>query len=659
MPSKLTIVWKQNELPIDGQLFTLKSGVAIRFVTLRLGQYQSTIGSFYAECRGNFRNAFVADYNALGEYTVTYGGATDLYIEHPNSGHFVQGQIALPANGIDIATVVDTPDAVPISVTNVSYAQAGDACNKVLATVTTSSLATTVTSPVSIPNNTDNPFTFEYTRGAFINISGRNAQQETFSHGTITPGRLMEASMSVAVVNAPNGSTATGSIPLPTGTTLEWSINDIAYQASNTFTNLIPGSYTMYVRDTLGCKVSKTFTVTEFESEGVGVTAPIADLPSKLNSIRFYRKKADGDYSIDENVMNCETPYVNARFGTQKFKNSDEIRTQIRSNYENLTMTVSDSLGNDYDIPAQKVTDNVGKNDSRDATIYGLENGQSAIFFTSGQKYIYGTSTPDGAYSLNGALPAWGRLGNFVAIGLGWYEIVDIAYSDEKNAEVLIVDFSHDVIEEVIQVSSIYNAQDYEVYEFLIDFSLFQDRFVQVVIDETDSKGEYSDVQFRSDIIQVADSFHKHVTVEWWNKENSGGIMYSTGITHKANLPLIYSKGISIEDSDSDTTDSSAYLIESSVHEGDEFKFGWMAKEMWRKLVYAVNHDYWSVDGVMYVKNAEVEENHLSLSNQYAPTIIGIKSDSAYSSKPTGDGNATPIELPNLIKSDGNYIKYK
>ena len=73
----------------------------------------------------------------------------------------------------------------------------------------------------------------------------------------------------------------------------------------------------------------------------------------------------------------------------------------------------------------------------------------------------------------------------------------------------------------------------------------------------------------------------------------------------------------------------------------------------------AVNHDFWSVDGVLYVKNSDVEDNNLALTNQYAPVIKGVKSENAYTSKPTGDSNATPIELPALIRSEGKYIKIK
>lgn len=632
MPSKLTLVFDQNTLPTaDIDTVVLRDGLSgnqlfMRFVTLRVAQYQSTIGSFYAECRGNFRNSFLADYNSLNVYTVEYGGTTDLHITHPNSGHFQQANVSILTDGIVSATVENTADPSEIEVSNIEWIQAGsNQCNEVIARVTTTSLATEITSPVNISGNTNNPFDLTVQRGTFINISGSNADDKTFSQGVITVGKLMEASLSVSVINSPNGSTATATIPQPNEATLEYSINNTDWQSSNSFPSLIPGNYTMYVRDNFGCQVSKPFTVVEFESEGIGVTSPVADLPSKSNSIRFFRQKADSELAIDENVMSCNTPFVKARMDIQKFKNSQEVSIQIRSNYETISVDVKDNLDNDYVIPVQKITSNVGLQDSRDALIYELPDGQAGIYFTSGNKYTYGTSTVSGSYALNGALPGWGRIGNYIAIGNAWYEIVDIGYSEEKSAEVLVINYVYTDPEATIQVGCIYNSQDYEVYEFLVDFSLYQNKYIQLTITETDSKTDYPDVVFKSEIIQTADSFNKHVELTYWNEENSGNILYSTGIKHIINLPLVYSQGYASEDSESDKTDTSAYLIESSVHEGDEFKFGWISKGMFRKLALAVNHDFWEINGVQYVKDGDMESGGVTLTNQYAPLIKGIK----------------------------------
>lgn len=671
MPSKLILEW--SGVPYNGAAVELATNqptmnnLYLTFVAQRIGQYQVT--NQYAldfnspqESRGQFRNSFLTDYNALNLFTVVYGGSNQLEITHPTSGFFTIPTISVgdTVGAIGVASIVDTPDAVPIDITNIDYVEAGaDKCNKVIARITTSSLMTDVTSPVAISGNTNNPIDIEVVRGIYYVVAGSNAQGESFSSGEVSAGRLIESSMSVSVVNSPNGATASITIPQPSFVVLEYSLNNIDWQSSNTFSSLTPDTYTAYVRDDLGCGYSLQFTVTDFETEGVGVDEPVADLPAKSNSIRFFRKKADDELAQDENVMSCNTPFVRSRMEIQKFKNSQEVNIQLRSNYETITVTGTDNAGANYNIPVQKITENIGLQDSRDCNIYELPDGQAGLYFTSGNKYTYGTSTVSGSYALNGALPAWGRLGNFVAIGVAWYEIVDIGYSEEKSAEVLVINYVYTDPDAVIMVASIYNAQDYEVHNFLVDFSFYQNKFIQFVIDETDTRADYPDVQFRSEVIQTADSFPKHIELTYWNDENSGGILYSTGIKHIINLPLVYSTGIVIEETETDTTDTSAYLIESSVHEGDEFKFGWITKEILRKLALAVNHDFWEVDGVQYVKDGDMESNPLLLTNQYSPKVKGIKTGNAYTTKSEGNSNASPIELPNLIKTDGNYIKYK
>lgn len=86
---------------------------------------------------------------------------------------------------------------------------------------------------------------------------------------TSTPGPLLTAIPATATCGSNNGTiTAFG-----TGGTapLEYSINGNIFQASNVFTNLTPGTYTVTVRDANGC--TKTTTVTIGNSAAPTVTA--------------------------------------------------------------------------------------------------------------------------------------------------------------------------------------------------------------------------------------------------------------------------------------------------------------------------------------------------------------------------------------------------
>lgn len=666
MPSKLLLVFNQLTNAVQDETVTLRNGLPgeqlfLRFVNLRTGQFQVTIGYNYADTRGQFRNSFLVDYNTLNTYEVEYGGTTDLEITHPDDGHFQQANVLLNTNAIDIAVVTNTPDATPISVTDVSYSQGSDPCNNVQVAVTTSSLATKVTSPVQIDPNTNNPFTFELPRGYFFRVDGENADGETFSESYITPGYLIEANMSVNVVNSPNGATATIVIPQPSGATLEYSINGTDWQSSNIFPSLTPNSYTAYVRDDLGCQRTTPFTVTDFEQEGVGVDSPIADLPPKSNSLRFYKVRADDELAVDENSpAECTPNVLNPKREIQKLLKTFSTATQLRSNYETITVTVTNENGVETDIPVQKMTDNVGLKDSRDALKYDLGDGRTGIYFKSGNIYEYGTLNVIGSYSLNGARPSWGVLGNFIYVENAWFEIVDIAYDEQRFAEVLIIDALYTGAEVTTIVSCIYNAKDYEVHEFAINWGFLSGNFFRVRIDETDTRAEFPDISFESEIVESRDSFYRHVQLEYYNNENSGNIMYSTGIIHKIMVPVIDVMGQVSEETVSDKSDTSAYLIDASVHEMDQFHFSWMSKGMMRKLSLALNHDNITIDGVGYVKQDNMEVEGVRNTNLYKASAVLIKKGGAFTTRPQADSSGVAYEVPNLITDDlGNFLKYE
>ena len=96
---------------------------------------------------------------------------------------------------------------------------------------------------------------------------------------TSSPSPLITAIPASATCGSSNGTiTAFGS----GGTgALQYSINGNSFQVSNVFTNLTPGSYTVYVKDANGC--SKTTTVTIADSPAPTVTA--VSTPAACNNI--------------------------------------------------------------------------------------------------------------------------------------------------------------------------------------------------------------------------------------------------------------------------------------------------------------------------------------------------------------------------------------
>jgi len=662
MPSKLALLWMG--LPDEFDTVELKVGgwtnnLYLVCNTLRTGQYQWTRGTYDAENRGQFRNAFLADYNQLNEFTVTYGGSNTLYIESPIDNFFTIPEININSAWIVVQGIEEIPSVPPINITDIS--EVTGTCSTVDLEVTTDVLAVTVYGTYSILGNTNNPFTLTAGRGTTINIGVTNADGESELVSYRTPDKLLTATSSVSVVNSPSGATVTASTTINYGLTLEYSLDDITYQAANFFTGITLGSYTMYIRDQFGCTVEVPFEVEDFESGGVGVLYPVADLPPKSNSIRYSRIV---DFATnaknDENTQSCESKYtLNPSLQYQLFQNDNLITTQFRSNYGTIEPKVIETDGTETLLPLTQQSTNIGLTDSRDALKYRIEENKTGIYFTSGNTYDFYTTLVNGSYALNGGLPQWGTIGGYVVIGGAWYEIINKIFDSSKNAEVLVVELNYTGAEVAEIVGSIFNAQQYEVYEFTVDMNLFSDSFIRVRIDQTDTAASFPDVSFQSEIIRTAASFPRTAEIEYWNDENSGNIVYSSGIRHKIYIPMSMVIAVALEESAADRSDSSAYLIESNVHEGTDFRSAWISKEMMRKLVLAYNHQNILIDGVPYVKEGETSVEPTIGTDLYKVNCTLIKSSEVYSTTPQDATAGSAIEIPNLLTDDGAFLKYK
>ena len=166
-----------------------------------------------------------------------------------------------------------------------------------------------VGTPISGSGNTENPFIFDWVRGGLIELSVFNASQDNDVQNIQLPQYLSSDNISTEAVNTPTGATITITVDNTDGLELEYSLNGVDYQDTNSFSGITEGDYTIYVRDQYGCQKTKDITIPNYADGGIGVLAPYADLPSKSNSIRFARYVEWGncsDYKNDENTLSCK-----------------------------------------------------------------------------------------------------------------------------------------------------------------------------------------------------------------------------------------------------------------------------------------------------------------------------------------------------------------
>jgi hypothetical protein len=532
-------------------------------------------------------------------------------------------------------------------------------CQNVKVTISSTVLINSVSSPFTLSSNTNNPIVFDWPRRDTINFVGL---VNTFGGVYLnfeTPSSLNNQGQ-VTVIQSTSGGTINISVLNATNLTgIEYSLDGEVWQESNVFSGLENGTYTVYIRDGYGCqKIVQENVIVQEPGETV-LTNPFFSI-SKSNSIRFANRITFGDssnYKNDENTLSCETDVEVPWMEVQPFQSADVITTQIKSNYAENLLTVIRENGSEVNLPFVKKTNNIGVKDKRDARKFNLGNGKTGIYFVSGNNYDYDTNAVIGTYDLFGALPLFGKIGNYIFFDGNWYLISGTSYNDEKNAEVLEVDGIYTGADVATIVSCVYNLFNYEVYEAVIDMVDFLDETIKVRINANDEI--FQDLVYLSEKINVKVRHEKTVCIDYWSEENTD-IFYQTGIKNRIRLFLNRKDSLLEHESEIHKTDTNTKMLSASMIEGDEFTFEPVSKEIMRKLCEALTHPFLFLDNVAYTLNGSPEvEGPLERSNLHVVKAKLLKSGQAFRNDGTAFGfDTSSAEIPGLVESESGFIKY-
>jgi hypothetical protein len=664
-----------EDLALDAQLgfdATIYGGLSpynvtyvYNFVTLRSAAGQVTLGTPTANPGErnaiNFIEAFELD--VPGQYTVIRN-VNEVTIGAGNFGvylteFFVNGLLAPYTNDPSLEFIIDNGSTNPFSIENIEYEESGTPCASVLMNVETTELAVNITSPEVITGNTDNPFQIEVLRGISVLIEAEDGDGNTFSETITSPPLLSASNFNIIINNSPNGATVVIDDPnsMSVGLNLEYSLDNVTWQTSNVFSGLLVDSYTLYVRDHLGCSFTKDFDVNEF-----GIYSPHFYI-SKANSIRFANRVTWGDsanYKTDENTLSCEVdvPKSSRYKEVQQFQTADIITTQFQSNFETNTATIIKADLSEVDVPVVKKTNYIGRNQKMDARQFDLGFGKTGIYFLSGNIYDFVTNVPIDTYSLNGGKPEWAVSGNYIIIGVVWFLIEDVVFDEAKNADVIIITNNYTGPEINVIVGSVYNRENYEVYEFTIDMVDYLDQYISVRINATDT--HFDEIIHLSELIWIKVKHIDVLEIRYKNTTNTD-ILYSTGIEHLIRQPYIVVRGKDQDESEIYETDSTAILIDAKIYENEEFAFEPVTKEIWRKMKQALSSEVVGIQGIGYQKNGEfATEGPLGESNLYALTANMIKTGGVYNSQTGGqlDYDGSSVTIPALLSTEVGFVEY-
>lgn len=614
----------------------------------------------------NFRSAFNLDYNASNFFTVTAlpgavgSGLGTVVIEanYPNAV-FVSGPTTA-----DVTFLIENVVAELLIIEDLNFSESttNPKCSHYRINVRTDKIARKITlnNVVLTNSNTSNPYSFEIPRGQQWSLILEDANGNIASrNSSVVPINLNEGIFNFQSNYLPNGGTIT-IVPIvdTSSLNLQYSLDNSTWQNSNVFSGIIAGSYTVFVRDQYGCQFSKNIDIDESGNE----REPYC-LVSKSNAIQFAERVIWDNCAIfknDENTLSCEADVRHPYKEIQQFNNCDAITTQIKSNYVEVLAAVV-TQNSEVPLLVDKMTNNMNLKDSRDARMYSLGNGLTGIYFITGNVYDFDTGANTGEfYVLNGALPSWAKINTYVRVNDNWFMITNIDFDEVLNADVLIIESNYTGQDVSVRASSIYNLFNYEVYEFSILMSSFLNDNFQIRINNNDPS--FPSVEYLSEVIDVKMEQRNTIAIKYKNSTNTD-IFYATGIENLLRLPINRINGKLFDESETYTTDTTTILLNSELHEMNEFEFEPVTKQMMWKLTQALSHDIVTIDGIGYVKNTNIEvDGPLDRSNLYIVKAVMIRTGNTFNGR-TSSGNVSQIptnqDIPALIDSGNGYVIYR
>jgi len=669
--SELQITFNQDLAVSDILQFEISiqtTGVGLpileTWTNIRSGSRQVTLGiptAVVGEISAiNYITAFELDYNNSNLYVVSRAGNVVTIKTTDPTINFINPKAetsATPPVALNVSFVANNFTGTVFSIDNVVFSQATNPCTHVKVSVTTSEQATTVITP-NLGVNTLNPYVFEVLREVNSSTKCKNAANVEVESFFTTPSILSSANIDCSINSGPTQSTVNFTVNNSTGLVLQYSIDNVIFQTSNIF-DLVPGNYTIYVKDQYGCNVNKTFNVDVF-----GIQSAHFEL-SKSNSIRYANCiiwNNNNNFKTLENSLSFESDVDLPKVEIQQFQSNDVITTQFKSNYSDITaVVIKEDLTEDA-INIVEKTNNIGLKDKRDARIIKIDSDptKSGIYFSSGNLYNFDTGIDTGNdYALNGALPEWGIQGYNIQYSGSWFVIEDVVFEEDRNVYLLIITNTYvGTNDATVQVGSIYNLENYEVYEFDIDFANYIDKQVNVRINNNDPN--FVDLVHLSELIDVRNTQKGTVEIRYKNETNTD-ILYSTGIEHKIRIPLNRIDAKPKSSLESNDTDTSTILLNAQSREVFQYTFHPVTEQKMETLVLALLHETIIINGEFFVSESAPEvEGAIGDTNWYIVKAKMTKANSVYNSQAGGNndfssGNAA---IPNLLQGSSGYIKY-
>ena len=225
-------------------------------------------------------------------------------------------------------------------------------------------------------------------------------------------------------------------------------------------------------------------------------------------------------------------------------------------------------------------------------------------------------------------MPEYGEIGQDINVeGIGWVRVTDIIYSESLNADVLVFNYVHGGTSVTKVVKCEYNQQNFNVYEFKVDFALYTDEYIQIEILQT-MEG-FPDYNYLSEVCECRESYKNCVELIWYNNADSS-VFYSTGIRNVGNLEF-ESFDIAVDSELTiNKTANTTIVIEARNYKNKELVLDAVSNGIANQLIEAFLHKHLFINRSSYVAAATPTTETIASTNLVALTCPLASTDRPY-----------------------------
>jgi len=408
---------------------------------------------------------------------------------------------------------------------------------------------------------------------------------------TINTRSIIEEDINITIANYTSGATVSSTITFISAeiSVYTYSLDNVTFQSSSTFTGQASNNYILYVKDGFGCVKSKSFIV-----DGVTVVSETVFDISEINSFRF--AKVESGKKNQKNTLSFNELRLTKYGYTQKYLANDVITTQFKTNANYINCYSLNNEGVKIPLTAVKKTSNINLQAKSTSTYFNIGNGRSAIYFGVVNSLNYLTNAVIEQLNYGSSLPIWANTeGNLVTIdGLGQVPIDSIRYSDAKNSFILEFNIAYTGAAVSKNISAKYNIQPYEIYEFN---TLISERFNVLIEAGTDI--DNIDFTYVSECINEVSDSDFLFDITYYDDENKGKFNYQTGIKNKLRI-FGYQDDIGEQETEGYNGDKEYYVTDNVVFDVQRFTFLKLSTQMANKLRLVFAHKYVIINGLSY-----------------------------------------------------------